>query len=199
MAARSIARDHDEKRGQILLAAAKVFATEGYDRSSMTRLAEECGISKANIYHYYPSKEALLYDILDSHLRALRDTVLGLDLAGLTADQQLREVVRAIMLAYEGYDYKHRIQMNEMALLPDDQQRELRGLQRDLVRFLSDILSHIAPDRFEGDAGKLRGATMAVFGMLNWYFTWARGAGAAEREDYAAIVADMVLGGVKQV
>lgn len=197
MAARSIARDHDEKRAQILMAAAKVFATEGYDRSSMTRLAEEVGISKANIYHYYPSKETLLFDILDSHLKALRDGVLSLDLAGLTAEQQLREVVRAIMLAYEGYDYKHRIQMNEMAILPQDQQQVLREYQRDLVRFLSDILDDIAPERFAGDTGKLRAATMAVFGMLNWYFTWARGAGLAEREDYAALVSDMVLGGVK--
>ncbi|MAM61577.1 TetR/AcrR family transcriptional regulator [Maritimibacter sp. UBA3975] len=199
MAARSIARDHDEKRAQILAAAARVFATEGYDRSSMTRLADEVGISKANIYHYYPSKEALLYDILDSHLRSLRDMVLSLDLTGLTAEEQLRAVVRAIMLAYEGYDYKHRIQMNEMALLPDDQQRELRGLQRDLVRFLSDLLTRLAPDRLGGDPAKQRSATMAVFGMLNWYFTWARGAGPADREDYSAVVADMVLGGVKSV
>lgn len=199
MAARSIARDHDEKRSQILLAAAKVFATEGYDRSSMTRLAEECGISKANIYHYYPSKEALLFDILDSHLKALRDRIVELDLAGMTAEQQLREVVREIMLAYEGYDYKHRIQMNEMALLPDEQQKHLRDHQRDLVRFLSDIIAHVAPAQFEGDPGKLRSATMAVFGMLNWYFTWAEGAGPAQREDYAGVVSDMVLNGLKGV
>ena len=118
MAARSIARDHDEKRGQILLAAAKVFATEGYDRSSMTRLAEECGISKANIYHYYPSKEALLYDILDSHLRALRDTVLlgcKTNTAGCTENKQaltwlrIGAVFQCVMRCAVSHDKRCRI------------------------------------------------------------------------------------------
>jgi hypothetical protein len=114
-------------------------------------------------------------------------------------DQQLRAVVREIMLAYEGYDYKHRIQMNEMALLPEEQQKELRDLQRDLVRFVSDIVAHVAPERFEGDAPKLRAATMALFGMLNWYFTWSGKAGPAEREAYATLVCDMTLGGLHAV
>ncbi|MEY8840231.1 TetR/AcrR family transcriptional regulator, partial [Cribrihabitans sp. XS_ASV171] len=46
--ARTIAKDHDQKRAQILKSAARVFAREGFDRASMTQLARECGISKAN-------------------------------------------------------------------------------------------------------------------------------------------------------
>ena len=64
--ARTIAKDHDQKREQILKSAAKVFADQGFDRASMNLLAKECGISKANIYHYYDSKDALLFDLLDS-------------------------------------------------------------------------------------------------------------------------------------
>ena len=64
---RTIAKDHDEKRKQILKSAAKVFADQGFDRASMSLLARECGISKANIYHYYDSKDALLFDILDTY------------------------------------------------------------------------------------------------------------------------------------
>ncbi|MEP1496455.1 helix-turn-helix domain-containing protein, partial [Pseudophaeobacter sp.] len=65
--ARTIAKDHDEKRAQILKSAAKVFAEAGYDRASMTQLARQCGISKANIYHYYDSKEAVLFGLLDTY------------------------------------------------------------------------------------------------------------------------------------
>ena len=79
--ARSIATDHDDKRLVILKAAARLFADEGYGRASMSALASACGISKANIYHYYSSKEALLFDILDTHLKGLRDRVCGLRFA----------------------------------------------------------------------------------------------------------------------
>ncbi len=64
--ARSRARDHDEKREAILHRAAIVFARDGYDRASMAGLAAEIGVSKALLYHYHASKEALLYDMSEA-------------------------------------------------------------------------------------------------------------------------------------
>ncbi|MEW2914226.1 TetR/AcrR family transcriptional regulator [Leisingera sp. JC11] len=195
--ARTIAKDHDEKRAQILKSAAKVFAESGYDRASMTQLARECGISKANIYHYYNSKDAVLYGLLDTYLCELRDRVCGVDLAGLGAEDRLRRIVSEIMLAYQGADHEHQVQLGAMGALPEEQQKHLRGYQREMVQFMSDALKDVAPEIFNGDAAKLRGATMSVFGMLNWYYMWNSGAGSKAREDYAGLVADLTLSGVK--
>lgn len=197
--ARTIAKDHDEKRAQILRSAAKVFATEGFDRASMTQIARDCGISKANIYHYYDSKDAILYDILETYLSALRDRVCGIDLAGLSPEAQLRRVVRDILLAYQGSDHEHRVQVNGVDRLPPEQQRVLRGYQREMVAFLGEILARVAPEALGADRGKLRAVTMSVFGMLNWYYMWNISAGEQEREDYARLVADLTLSGVRGV
>ena len=194
--ARSLARDHDEKRGQILATAASVFATEGYDRASMTRLATECGISKANIYHYYDSKDAILFDILDRYLSALNERIMGIDLTGKRPDEALRATVREIMLAYQGQDNEHRVQMTGVELLPAEEQRVLKGYQRSIVDHVASILEAAAPEVFDGARAKLIQATMALFGMLNWYFMWNAGAGTQAREDYAALVSEMVLNGV---
>ena len=43
----------------ILDAAVRLFSESGYDGVSMRRIAEEAGVSKANIYHHFASKEAL--------------------------------------------------------------------------------------------------------------------------------------------
>ncbi|KIC38342.1 TetR/AcrR family transcriptional regulator [Leisingera sp. ANG-M7] len=195
--ARTIAKDHDEKRAQILKSAAKVFAESGYDRASMTQLARECGISKANIYHYYDSKDAVLYGLLDTYLCELRDRVCQVDLEGLGAEDRLRRIVSEIMLAYQGADHEHQVQLGAMGALPEEQQKHLRGYQREMVQFMSDALKDVAPEIFNGDAAKLRGATMSVFGMLNWYYMWNSGAGPKAREDYAGLVADLTLSGVK--
>ncbi len=194
--ARSIARDHDEKRAAILKSAARVFANEGYDRASMTRLAAECGISKANIYHYYTSKDAILFDVLDRYLSDLTDRVTGLDLATVTPHDSLRQVVVEIMLAYEGSDDEHRVQVNGVELLPPDEQKVLKGYQRKIVEYVSEIIANAAPAAFAGDPAKLRQATMALFGMLNWYYMWNPGAGRQARIDYAGLVAEMTLGGI---
>ncbi len=195
--ARTIAKDHDEKRTQILKSAAKVFAEAGYDRASMTQLARECGISKANIYHYYDSKDAVLFGLLDTYLCDLRDRVCGVQVADVSPDDALRQVVAEILLAYQGADYEHKVQSGAMGALPEEQQKLLRAYQREMVQFLSDTLQAVAPKVFEADPTKLRAATMSVFGMLNWYYMWNSGAGPQAREDYADLVANLTLNGVR--
>jgi AcrR family transcriptional regulator len=195
--ARTIAKDHDEKRAQILKSAAKVFAEAGYDRASMTQLARDCGISKANIYHYYDSKDAVLFGLLDTYLCDLRDRVCGVQVADLSPDDALRQVVAEILLAYQGADYEHKVQSGAMGALPEEQQKLLRAYQREMVQFLSDTLQAVAPKVFAADPTKLRAATMSVFGMLNWYYMWNSGAGPQAREDYAELVANLTLNGVR--
>jgi TetR/AcrR family transcriptional regulator, mexJK operon transcriptional repressor len=48
-----------EKRAQILLGAARVFAADGYEGASMSRIAMEASVSKGTLYNYFPSKAAL--------------------------------------------------------------------------------------------------------------------------------------------
>ena len=194
--ARTIAKDHDHKRSRILKSAAQVFAREGFDRASMSQLARECGISKDNIYHYYDSKDAILFDMLETYLRDLRDGICGLDMQGLDAPDQLRLAVREILLAYQGSDDEHRVQSTGLSALPNDQQALLRGYQRDLVVFLSDILALNAPV-LRNDKTRLRATTMSVFGMLNWFYMWNFGADEAARKDYATLVSDLTLEGLR--
>ena len=47
----------DERRRQLLELGAKLFATHSYAELSMAKLAGEAGISKALLYHYFPSKQ----------------------------------------------------------------------------------------------------------------------------------------------
>ena len=195
--ARTIAKDHDQKRAQILKSAAHVFAREGFDRASMTQLARECGISKANIYHYYDSKDAILFDVLDSYLSALRDRILGVQTDGLTPEACLRLVVREVLDAYQGADNEHQVQMNALSALPEDQQDRMRAYQRDMVRFMGECLRAVAPDVLGHDRDRLRSVTMSVFGMLNWYFMWTANADTAARNAYADLVCDLTLNGVR--
>ncbi|RVT97626.1 TetR/AcrR family transcriptional regulator [Rhodovarius crocodyli] len=49
-----------ERKLQILTVACRLFATKGFDGASMRDIAEECGISKATLYHHFPDKNAIL-------------------------------------------------------------------------------------------------------------------------------------------
>lgn len=194
--ARTIAKDYDEKRRHILKVSAEVFAREGIARASMSEVARTCGISKANIYHYYKSKDELVFDILDTYLAELRDWISGVALEGLSPSEQLAALTREFLLAYEGMDNEHKIQSEGLPLLPDDKQKILKGYQRELVAHLSAILIACAPERLRDDQARCRAVTMSVFGMLNWFYMWNPRASGEERVRYSEQVADLVLNGL---
>jgi len=197
--ARTIAKDHEAKREAILHTAARFFAEHGFDRASMGKLAEACGVSKALIYHYYPSKDALLFDILDTHLTALVTVVEAAASEPGTPQSQLRALIRAILVAYRDSDAEHKVQLEALSSLPEDDQRHLRALQRRLVTSMSEAVRAIEPERFSGRPDLVGPVTMSVFGMLNWFYLWHRPGGPIDRDAYADIVTDLVVGGLPRV
>src|ERR1700742_3004961 len=57
--------DVDERRRRLLELGAELFTRFAYDELSMSRIAKEAGISKALLYHYFPSKEAYFMATLE--------------------------------------------------------------------------------------------------------------------------------------
>jgi AcrR family transcriptional regulator len=121
---RGLARDHAEKRDALRRGAAAHFAAQGYDRASMASVAAACGMSKASIYHYYDSKEALLFDLLREHLSSLAQVI---DQAGRegSPEDRLRDTIRAILLEYEDADDAHKVQLETLDTLPKDKRDPL--------------------------------------------------------------------------
>ena len=192
--ARTIAKDHDEKRVAIRMAAARIFAAQGVDRASMSSIAKGCGISKALIYHYYAGKAELLYDILECHLVGLNEVVDAVPEAEPQA--YLRAIVLEILLAYEGADDLHRILINSRDVLSRAQQAKINDIQRQLIGKVSNAIKAVAPAIAED---KLHAATMSLFGMTNWYFMWNRHEDENARRAYAGLVATLFIDGVKAV
>ena len=196
--ARSRAKDYDEKRLGLLRQAAAVFARDGYDRSSMGGLASECGVSKALFYHYYASKEALLFDIVSTHLEELVDVVEAADRPELAPETRLEGLVEALLEAYRDADAEHKLQVGSMQLLPEADQARLKALERQLVARFADAVRAVAPEAFEGSP-LLKPVTMSLFGMLNWFYMWFREGGPVSRRDYAGIATRLLVGGVKDL
>jgi len=192
--ARTIAKDHDEKRVAIRVAAARIFAAQGVDRASMSAIAKGCGISKALIYHYYAGKAELLFDILQCHLEGLNEVIDAVPPSD--PRRYLRAIVLEILLAYAGADDLHRILINSQDVLSRAQQAEINAIQRRLISKVSAAIKAVAPALGEQ---KLHAATMSLFGMTNWYFMWNRDEDEAARRAYAALVAGLFLDGVVAV
>lgn len=62
-------------KARIVAFASQQFLTHGYSRISTSELAEQLGISKATLYKFFPSKEALLTAVIDDFFRQIRQDI----------------------------------------------------------------------------------------------------------------------------
>ncbi|MEW6639103.1 MAG: TetR/AcrR family transcriptional regulator [Pseudomonadota bacterium] len=193
--ARSRASDYDDKRRAILNRSAELFSEHGYDRASMNKIADACGVSKANLYHYYKDKDELLFDVIRFHLEELLEMVEAADRPDEPPEARLRGLAGALLEAYRDADAQHNVQINSMRFLPDDRQTELKGMERELVRIFSDAVAGVAP-QLKGTK-MLKPVTMSLFGMLNWHYLWFKSGGEVTRADYADLVTRLIADGTR--
>lgn len=193
---RTIALDHGSKSDAILKAAAKLFAEEGYGRASMSEVARACGISKANIYHYYNSKDALLFDILETHLLFLNDRIGNLKFPSDDPKEKLSHLLTEILLAYQGADAEHDVLLNATRALPQDKQEILRRYQIEFIGYGRALLEPLAPPAIVADKSKMRALTMSTLGMLNWHYKWSKEANEETRREHAKMIGELVIGGL---
>ena len=57
--------DREQKRQQLIEAAAKVFASHGFTDTRMSSIADEAGVGKGTLYEYFDSKEALFFAVVE--------------------------------------------------------------------------------------------------------------------------------------
>lgn len=194
--ARTRASDFEEKRHSLLLTAAHVFATVGMEKASMAQIAAEAGVSKSLLYHYYPSKDALIFAIIHTHLEALDVSLIRTDDPALPPRERLRALVHTVLKAYKGADDAHKVQLNAGPALSDDQKARILEVERRIVKRFSGVLRELRPDLSGGDRPLLMPVTMSLFGMLNWVYMWFRDDGPVSREDYADVATGLVLDGI---
>lgn len=67
----------ERRRGEILAAAARLFADKGYAKCDTQQLADGLGISKGTVFRYFPTKRALFVACIERALERLRAEVDG--------------------------------------------------------------------------------------------------------------------------
>src|SRR5436190_7337837 len=90
-------RPAEDKRRQILAAAVRVFAAQGYEASRVGDVATEAGVAYGLVYHYFGSKEAVLEAVFREQWGRLLAAVALAEETGKTAPEQLGLVVKIVL------------------------------------------------------------------------------------------------------
>lgn len=157
-------RAKETRRQALLSAAASLFAVNGFNRVSLEDLGAAAGVSGPAVYRHFPGKQAVLgalllsvsQDLLDGGQRVVAD-------AGDPAAALGRLVQFHVDFALSNPDVI-RVQDRDFSNLSDEDQAEVRALQRSYVELWVDVLAGI---HTETDTADLRMRAHATFGLIN--------------------------------
>jgi len=184
--------DYDSKSQSIMDYAAALFAKEGYPSAKMQDVAQACGATKSMLYHYFPTKDDLLFAILMEHLeRVVQGVEEALSSTGSPSDKLLIMVATYTQKSVQSRR-RHMIAMQDVKYLPKPKQAPLIELQRKLTERVSELLQQLNPGL---PAQVYKPYTMMLIGMLNWTDMWYRTGGTMKPQELCDRISRLFLKG----
>jgi len=183
------------RRADIIAEAATLFDKVGYHKASMSDLAEEVGTSKANLYHYFSSKDEILYWIHEEFINLLIDHHEQRLRTRMSNPQLLLEVMSDILELMETHRGHVRVFFEHHRELPPEQRE---AMQRKRDRYLSDVHAVVVAgvERGEFTTNDTMLTTLAIFGMCNWAYQWFRREGPQRPRELAYYFWEFIMLGM---
>ncbi len=182
-------------RDDILDAAAQVFRQKGFHGASMSAIAEAVNLQKASLYHHVTSKQEILLALLDRALGMLTDHIADIAAQDIPADQKLRQMMRAYLIALADNSDLSSVLLFEHRSL--DKKSHARHVpQRDkFERLWRNVIDEgVRTEIFSCDDSGV--AVRALMGVMNWTLTWYRPEGGKSIEKVADGYADLMFYGL---
>jgi len=187
---------HDDRRIEIIEHCAALFDKIGYHGTSMQMLADDVGLGKPSLYHYFRSKTDILYEMHQTHIDALIEGLPAGDGADADPAQALEKA--ALLTLRQIADHPGYVSafMDHYRELEGKQRTEMRKRRREyLARITNIVKSGIEARKFRNVDPDL--ATLAFLGMCTWAYKWyPRIAAENPPEKMAKALCDIFLGGL---
>ena len=185
---------YEGRRAEVIAAAARQLAENGYAATSIADLTEATGLDAGGLYHYIGSKEALLVAICDELLEPLLAQAREIAASDeLSPKGQLRALLRAWLAHIESHrDHMLVFSQERRVIEREPQWRQVRRRRKEFEEILDDVLRRGEESGtmvFEDRALTL----LALLGMVNYTTQWLRPRGRLAAAEIADRYCDLIL------
>lgn len=192
----SYGNDAPNKRRALIEAAVELMSRRGYRGTSLKEIAKELGISEPALYHYFDSKEEMLFTIYIDTLNLSLEKVRGIRQSDGSPEEKLRRVIA---------EFTRVVTENKMFVIffrekdelsPKNWKRITRG-EREFVGAIRDIITDGIKD---GTFKELPPTvlTFGILGMVAWVYRWFRPDGPLNRDQLIDVFSEMIIDGVRK-
>jgi AcrR family transcriptional regulator len=159
------------KRDTILQAATRLFAAKGFEKTSVRKIAEEVGLSVPGMFHYVPTKEEMLNEIMIGFMDKGYKRLMEIYNSAMAPVEKLEAVCKFYVEYYAGHKDQLTILVSEGKSLSPKHRRDFLDKQRIYVKALKGLLDDLA----KADLLKTIDTSVLAFiffGMVNYTYTW---------------------------
>ncbi len=181
------------RREEILHAALRAFREKGFHATTLDDIAERLGLRKTALYHYFPDKEAILWECHQESLAELKRIIAGaraLDTATEQLGYVIREHVRVMTDMLEGSPLAF-----EVTAFAPERQRAIIAARDAYERAVRRIIAQGIDDG-EFRTVDVKIAVFAILGSINWIARWYNPEGSLRAGELGTQFADHLVGGL---
>jgi AcrR family transcriptional regulator len=184
----------DRQLARVLEHAAHIFCEKGYEGASMRDLSRAAGMSLAGLYHYFDSKEELLY-LIQKHTFQTIIERLNERLKDTTGpEERIRIFIENHLEYFLANKEAMKVLTHEDETLKNGRGAEVRAIKREYYKICLELLEDLR--RAKGLQFSPRLAVLGLFGMINWIYTWHNPRVDADAAALAQEMGDLFLRGV---
>lgn len=184
-------------RGDLVAAAVKLFSERGYHATSVNELVELADCTKGAFYHYFKSKEALLFELHDQFISyglSKGQEIVALD---VPPDEALTLLIRELLRQVELYRPQMMIAFAEIRHIDYEKSPEARRKRDAYERIVVTILERgIETGVFKKDLASTRILAFGIMGMCVWALQWFKPGGQMSAEEVGDLYATAILDGL---
>ncbi|HKW76751.1 MAG TPA: TetR/AcrR family transcriptional regulator, partial [Terriglobales bacterium] len=154
-AARALESHFDRQLARLLKHAAHIFCEKGYEGASMRDLSRATGMSLAGLYHYFESKEELLYLIQKHAFQTIMDQARERLAGSADPEERVRLFIENHLEYFLANKEAMSVLTHEDETLKNGRRGEIRAIKREYYRICFDLLEDLRSARGLEFSGRL--------------------------------------------
>lgn len=193
---------YEAKRKEIADAAVRVFDRLGFQKATISAVAQEMKVDRSTLYYYISSKEELFDEVVRTVVERNLQLVRRIAESRVQPRRKLRDMVTSLMSSYGDHYPLFYIYIRENLSHVHDERsdwsHQMREMNRETTEAMIAVIEEGYADGSFRKVGTPRVVAYGIFGIIGWTHRWFRPMDSeVSAEEIGTTYAEMILSGLE--
>ncbi|MCP8616390.1 TetR/AcrR family transcriptional regulator [Salirhabdus salicampi] len=173
-----------------------LFEKHGFHGVTVKDIVEYCGASKGGFYHYFHSKDELLFVIHDTFITYVLRKANHAITTYQNPTEQLKAIIHSFVKVFDLYKSHIAVFYQESNYLKPHFESQIKKKRDEFKQIIFDVIQEGQRQQHFRNELPVEITGMSILGMVNWTYKWYRQDGPKSIEDISAVYTDIIMQGI---